>query len=105
MKSVMKTGKNIFVTISALILIILTFPSGLVLAADSTEPLARPVIPKIRGMGGAYTAVAAGESTVFYNPAGTLTHTSTTRHWFRAWEALFFSREWVITSGSLFTIT
>ncbi|HEB32945.1 MAG TPA: hypothetical protein ENI15_19030 [Spirochaetes bacterium] len=66
----MKTGKNILITISALILIMLAFPSGLVLAADNTEPLARPVIPKIRGMGGAYTAVAAGESTVFYNPAG-----------------------------------
>lgn len=41
-----------------------------VLAAVNTEPLARPVIPQVRGMGGAFTAVANDEKAVFYNPAG-----------------------------------
>ena len=66
----MNTGKNISITISAVIIIFFIFSCGFLYAADNTEPLARPVIPKIRGMGGAYTAVAAGVPAVFYNPAG-----------------------------------
>jgi hypothetical protein len=73
MKSVMNFTKNTI--ISVLILAVLILPSGLLLAVDNSEPMARPVIPKIRGMGGAYTAIAAGESTVFYNPAGYGTET------------------------------
>jgi len=39
-------------------------------AIDSTEPVSQPILPMVQAMGGAYTAVASDESTVFYNPAG-----------------------------------
>lgn len=37
---------------------------------DDSEHMARPVLPMVRAMGDAFTAVANDESTVFYNPAG-----------------------------------
>lgn len=40
------------------------------LAIDNSEPLAMPVIPMVRAMGNAFTAVANDENAVFYNPAG-----------------------------------
>jgi hypothetical protein len=38
--------------------------------ADSSEPPAEPVLPMVRAMGGAYTAVASDQSAIFTNPAG-----------------------------------
>ena len=40
------------------------------LAIDNTEPVSQPMLPMVRAMGNAQTAVAIDESTVFYNPAG-----------------------------------
>jgi hypothetical protein len=40
------------------------------LSIDNTEPLSQPLLPMVRAMGGAYTAVANDENAVFYNPAG-----------------------------------
>jgi|GEM_PF-1405060 len=37
---------------------------------DNSEHMARPVLPMVRAMGDAFTAVANDESSVFYNPAG-----------------------------------
>jgi hypothetical protein len=37
---------------------------------DDSEHMARPVLPMVRAMGDAFTAVANDENTVFYNPAG-----------------------------------
>ncbi|MGQ9617210.1 MAG: hypothetical protein ACUVWJ_12520 [Spirochaetota bacterium] len=37
---------------------------------DKTEPLAQPFLPEVRAMGGAFTAIANDECSVFYNPAG-----------------------------------
>ncbi len=49
----------------------LTFSGGLrALGASKNEPLAMPIIPSIRAMGNAYTAVSNDEYSVFYNPAG-----------------------------------
>jgi hypothetical protein len=39
-------------------------------ALDATEPQAMPVPPMVRAMGGAFTAVASDENSVFFNPAG-----------------------------------
>jgi hypothetical protein len=38
--------------------------------ADSSEPLAEPVLPMVRAMGGAHTAVAFDQAAIFTNPAG-----------------------------------
>ena len=40
------------------------------LAIDKNEPISQPTLPMVQAMGGAFTAVASDESTVFYNPAG-----------------------------------
>lgn len=56
------------------IYLLLTFPvfyTGLnAFGASKNEPLAMPIIPAIRAMGNAYTAIANDEYSVFYNPAG-----------------------------------
>jgi hypothetical protein len=39
-------------------------------ALDASEPQAMPVPPMVRAMGGAFTAVASDENSVFFNPAG-----------------------------------
>jgi len=50
---------------------ILLFLPGLTLfAIDNTEPLAQPLMPMVRAMGNAYTAVSNDENAVYYNPAG-----------------------------------
>jgi hypothetical protein len=41
-----------------------------VFAIDTSEPVSSPPLPLVRAMGGAQTAMAMDESTVFYNPAG-----------------------------------
>jgi hypothetical protein len=41
-----------------------------VFASDSSEPVSAPMLPMVRAMGGAQTAVGIDESTIFYNPAG-----------------------------------
>ncbi|MFW6139444.1 MAG: hypothetical protein ACOC7U_09770 [Spirochaetota bacterium] len=38
--------------------------------ADNTEPPAVPLLPEVRAMGGAFTAVANDHNTIFFNPAG-----------------------------------
>jgi hypothetical protein len=38
--------------------------------ADNTEPPAEPVLPMVRAMGGAHTAVAMDQNAIFTNPAG-----------------------------------
>ncbi len=40
------------------------------LSIDNTEPLSQPLLPMVRAMGNAYTAVSNDENAVFYNPAG-----------------------------------
>ncbi|UCB45124.1 MAG: hypothetical protein JSV25_13040 [Spirochaetota bacterium] len=51
-------------------LFILLFSFNICLALDDTEPQAMPVPPMVRAMGGAFTAVANDEQSVFFNPAG-----------------------------------
>lgn len=59
-------------SLGALILAIgfILLPMGYLYPIDNTEPPAQPVLPMIRAMGGAFTAVANDENAVFYNPAG-----------------------------------
>jgi hypothetical protein len=38
--------------------------------ADNSEPPAEPILPMVRAMGGAYTAVASDQNAIFTNPAG-----------------------------------
>jgi hypothetical protein len=45
-------------------------PGVCVSAADPSEPPAEPVLPMVRAMGGAHTAVAEGPNAIFTNPAG-----------------------------------
>ncbi|MCK5094313.1 MAG: hypothetical protein KAR18_06285 [Spirochaetes bacterium] len=61
---------RILIKSSALIFTLLLLSISTLIAAVNTEPLARPVIPQVRAMGGAFTAVANDEKAVFYNPAG-----------------------------------
>jgi hypothetical protein len=55
-----------------LVLILIVFPllHSPLSGADSTEPLAEPVLPMVRAMGGAHTAVASDQNAIFTNPAG-----------------------------------
>jgi hypothetical protein len=52
------------------ITIFLLIPLVPLYAIDNTEPPAQPVLPMVRAMGGAFTAVANDENAIFYNPAG-----------------------------------
>jgi len=62
---------NIFLRIAICACISLFVGSGtLLFAIDNTEPPAAPLIPMVRAMGSAYTAVADDENAVYYNPAG-----------------------------------
>ena len=45
-------------------------PGACISAAESSEPPAEPVLPMVRAMGGAHTAVAEGPNAIFTNPAG-----------------------------------
>ena len=45
-------------------------PGACVSAAESSEPPAEPVLPMVRAMGGAHTAVAEDQNAIFTNPAG-----------------------------------
>jgi hypothetical protein len=44
--------------------------AGVGFAIDDTEPVSQPMLPMVRAMGNAYTAVALDDAAVFYNPAG-----------------------------------
>lgn len=57
----------LILTITTLLIMSAASPSR---AIDNTEPVSQPTLPMVQAMGGAYTAVASDESTVFYNPAG-----------------------------------
>ena len=61
--------KNIFIR-GGIIAIFVLIPLVSGHAIDNTEPLAQPVLPMVRAMGGAFTAVANDENAIFYNPAG-----------------------------------
>jgi hypothetical protein len=50
--------------------VLLIIPSRLLMAKNNDEPPAEPIMPMIRAMGGAFTAVANDENAVFVNPAG-----------------------------------
>jgi len=49
---------------------LLFLPAAALFGIDNTEPLAQPLIPMVRAMGNAYTAVSNDENAVYYNPAG-----------------------------------
>jgi hypothetical protein len=54
----------------AVLLLLSAVPVRSAHASDTSEPLAQPLLPMVRAMGGAFTAVANDENAVFYNPAG-----------------------------------
>jgi len=56
--------------LTILFFISISISTGLVFAKDNTEPPAMPLLPMVRAMGGAFTAIANDENAVFYNPAG-----------------------------------
>jgi hypothetical protein len=53
-----------------LVFLLILLPAAALFAIDKTEPLAQPLIPMIRAMGNAYTAVSNDENAVYFNPAG-----------------------------------
>jgi len=66
----MERIKTLFLRTAVLSACMIACVAGFSLAADNSEPLVQPVLPMVRAMGGAFTAVANDENAVFYNPAG-----------------------------------
>ena len=62
-----KQGRIIKVPLLAAMML---FSVCYIYALDDSEPQAMPVLPMVRAMGGAFTAVASDENSVFFNPAG-----------------------------------
>jgi hypothetical protein len=59
----------------AVLFIVIMSAVSTAFAVDKNEPISQPALPLVQAMGGAFTAVATDESTVFYNPAGYATIT------------------------------
>jgi hypothetical protein len=61
--------RHLFLIVVSIACIIILQASPLY-AIDNSEPPAQPILPMVRAMGDAFTAVANDENTIFYNPAG-----------------------------------
>jgi len=66
----LKGSKLKIKTILLLGIVLFLSSASFSMAIDNSEPITQPMLPMVQAMGGAYTAVAGDESTVFYNPAG-----------------------------------
>lgn len=59
-----------FAHVTLFVFLVLLLPASALFGIDKTEPLAQPLIPMVRAMGNAYTAVSNDENSVYFNPAG-----------------------------------